>query len=168
MIKMPAITMALNGPDVLEYKMWNTRLVASDVAARWLADNTAAIAGSAPNGQLEALVFNCHGFVDAKGAFRGLDLGTGIKQSDLKHFSRLKNLVPKIYIVACQAAAGQAGRRFCAELARQTRAFVYASDVNQHCGFSSAQAVLNGGVIDDYEGQVFQFGSSGDVSPVTL
>jgi hypothetical protein len=160
--------MAVNGANVLEYQMWNTRRVYDDVAPRWLADNIATIAGSAPEGKLQALVINCHGFIDPKGSFTGLDLGTGIYQADLAKFSRLSGLVEKIYIVACQAAAGTPGRKFCKELARRTRAYVYASEVNQRCGWSNLQSLLKGGAIDDYEGQVFRFGNSGDVSPVTL
>jgi hypothetical protein len=113
-------------------------------------------------------VFNCHAFLTQAGQFDGLDLGTGIEFKDLKHFSQLRNLVDAIYINACAAARGAVGKKFCGELARRTQATVYAADSNQCSMGSSLQEILRGDVIDDFAGQVFMFGKSGQSKPVTL
>jgi hypothetical protein len=168
MIKIPLPNMALNGSDVFPYSMWNSRSVAKDVTPYWLANNTAAVAAGASGGKLAALVINCHGVVNEKGEFLSLDLGTGVSKSDLIHFKQLKNLVEKIFITSCRAAAGSSGKNFCGELARQTQARVFASDVDQTTGGGSLQALIKGNKIDDYEGQVFEFGNSGEGKPVVL
>ena len=166
MITIPTPSMALNSPDVFGYSMSNTRVVASDVTPYWLANNVAAVAVGS-GGKLAALIFQCHGFVN-NGVFAGLDMGTGIDYSDLRHFSQLKNLVDTIYIGACRAASGSHGKRFCGELARRTQAIVSAADRDQQTFGGDLQAALRGGVIDDFEGQVFKFDKSGHPQPVSL
>ncbi|MEP6900956.1 MAG: hypothetical protein ABJA66_04350 [Actinomycetota bacterium] len=167
MIKIPHPAMTLNTAGFYEYQMWNTRLVAPNVTPHWLINNVASVAANAPGGKLSALIFLCHGFVDEKGEFLGLHIGTGIHFKNLKEFSKLRNLVDSIYITACQAANGKGGQRFCRELARQAQAIVYAGDSNQ---ITTPLDIgrLKPGVIDAFEGQVYRFGISGDSSSVDL
>jgi len=161
--------MSVNSPDVLPYKLFNTRIVDKYVTPYWLTQNIKTIAVNCDGGKLAVLVLNCHGYIGDKHEFVGLAMGTGIYKADITaNFSRLKGFVDVIHIPACQAAAGATGKAFCGELARVTQATVFAADVNQSVGFGDAAAVLAGGAIDSYEGQVFKFGSSGQSEPASL
>lgn len=168
MIKIENPAMSVNGADVVVYPMMNTRMVSSNVSPYWLANNIKAIAEGAPGGKLATLIINCHAFVDEKHALVGLDMGTGIYLKDLKHFAQLSGLVKKIHIPACGAAAGKVGRAFCKELAKVTKALVYAADALQSVGWSAVADVMNGKGLDPYEGQVFEFDGSSDPRPVSL
>ena len=159
--------MSLNTPGLVAFNLENNRLVADDVTPFWLADNISVIAINSSGKKLKALVFNCHGEISEKGDFIRLIMGTGIALPDLKHFRKLQNLVENIYIVACNAAAGASGKSFCGELARVTKANVFAGEqVQKQCG-SDLQDILNGNAIDDFEGPVYQFGISGEGKPVS-
>ena len=158
--------MSLNTSGLVAFNLENNRLVAEDVTPFWLADNISVIAINSSGKKLKALVFNCHGEIDEKGNFIRLIMGTGIAFDDLKHFKKIQNLVENIYIVACNAAAGPTGKRFCGELARVTKAIVFAGEQTQKQFGSDLQGILNGNAIDDFEGTVFQFGDSGQGKPV--
>jgi hypothetical protein len=166
MITIPRPSMSLNAPELLAYRLENNRTVFDTVTPFWLADNISAVAANATNNKLKVLVFNCHGVVTEKGEFISLAMGTGIAFKDLKHFVKLKELVENIFIVACSAAAGVSGKRFCGELARVAKANVFAGEEVQRTFGSDLQGILSGDVIDSFEGKIFEFGISGEGKPL--
>ncbi len=161
--------MCLNAPKIVAasmgYKMWNTRLVADEVTPMWLAANVASVASGAPGGKLASLIFNCHGFVDGN-VFVGLEIGTGIYLMDLNQFTRLKNLVDKIYLTVCAAARGPEGKTFCQKLASTTQASVIAGELDQTLPIS-IWAKLQVGEIDSFEGQVYEFSPAGGYKSIS-
>ncbi len=168
MLKIPDPAMCLNAedmyPSMMDYKMWNTRKVTKDISARWLAENTASVAAGAPGGKLAALIINCHGLVTPENEFVGLAIGKEIHFKDLGHFSKLKPFVEKIYMTVCGAARGESGKSFCKEMAYVSGATVIAGEWDQTLPISVA-VKLPGGMIDNFEGPMYQFLPSREVQP---
>lgn len=160
--------MCLNSENMysssMDYKMWNTRKVTDDVSPVWLAINTASVAAGAPGGKLAALIFNCHGLVTPENEFVGLAIGKEVHFKDLGHFSKLSPFVEKIYMTVCGAARGKSGRSFCEKLASVSGAIVIAGEWDQTLPIS-VWAKLPGGMIDDFEGPMFQFTPGGEAKP---
>ncbi|WP_157818103.1 hypothetical protein [Candidatus Thiodictyon syntrophicum] len=166
MIKIPFPNMALNDVALdaaTAPRMFNTRIVQKGDEPFWLLTNVKSIAGGAPGGKIRGLVLHCHGVVTSVGGpFSGLSLGTGIGIDDLRHFTIIQGLVERIYIDACQAAAGSSGQLFCKTMARAAKAVVYAADTDQKTNISDYQFLFQGGVIDDFEGQIWRFDKEGN------
>ncbi|WP_295434362.1 hypothetical protein [uncultured Thiodictyon sp.] len=166
MIKIPFPNMALNDVALdaaAAPRMFNTRIVQKGDEPFWLLTNVKLIAGGAPGGKIRGLVIHCHGVVSsAGGAFSGLSLGTGISIDDLKHFTIIRGVVERIYIDACQAAAGSSGQRFCKKMAKAAEAVVYAADTDQKTSVADYQFLFKGGVIDGFEGQIWRFDKEGN------
>src|SRR5690348_2024892 len=102
MIKIPDPSMSVNSPELMAYRLFNTRIVDEYVTPFWLATNIKSIAVNCPGGRLATLVINCHGFVNEKQEFVGLDIGTGLYKTDIgPNFDRLKGLIDLIHIPAC-------------------------------------------------------------------
>ena len=117
----------------------------------------------------------CHGFYDkapggsTSGGGFGLNLGTGVRRSDLPKLRALRGLVDSIWLGSCGAArqttAGATGERlggdgtmFCSEMAQAAGAYVVAATTVQ---IHPSDTPF--GYIDDYEGVVLQFGPLGNI-----
>lgn len=158
MFEIPQPSMALNSHNVPppDYRMWNTRKVDKEVRASDLISNIAAVADAATGGYLRSLIFNCHG---DPGVLR---MGTGIGRSETPLLADLAGKVHTIMIVACDVAQiGEAntwkdGNLFCAEFAKYSGAYVFASSALQSTGLYTVLG-LPVNMVDEYEGDVYRY-----------
>ena len=72
-------------------QMWNTWAVSRSESIGHMVEWVAAVARSAPGGKLRNLVFRCHGDSGY------LQMGAGIKLSDIPQFSAWRGLVDRTY-----------------------------------------------------------------------
>ena len=79
-------------------QMWNTWAVSRSESIGHMVEWVAAVARSAPGGKLRNLVFRCHGDSGY------LQMGAGIKLSDIPQFSAWRGLVDRTYFSACSVA----------------------------------------------------------------
>ena len=170
--------LVVNSHDVPgpKYTMWATvnamrGMTASDLLNEIVRWNRAA--REQEETQLLNVVINCHGREDGGLAIGGKGSGAFVDSQNVNIFSVLKKRnLGTIWLVACQAAAGVQGKRFCQLLATNTGCRVIASDEDQ---WVEAWGAWRLGVvpgsrnqIDEYEGKVFCFwadGTSGEIDP---
>lgn len=116
-------------------------------------------AAQAPNGFLENVVINSHGFPG------GLAIGgnTGIGLESTYIFCDLRNpkqLVGTIWLVACEVAktdGNTIGKDFCSDLAFWSGADVVAGKKKQRVNAGFYLRGLPDNAIDRYEGMVYRF-----------
>jgi hypothetical protein len=109
---------------------------------------------------LSNIVINCHGYEGGLGLSTGGHGKEGITKSNVALFGLLATMnVPPIWLVACQAARGQAGQDFCQTLSNVARTMVIAGEDDQDVGVWETVRYYAGpsGRIDDYEGIVHIF-----------
>lgn len=158
--------MVLNAHNVPgeEYQMWNTWKVAKSTSVDQMVSHIANIAKTAPGGKLETLIFNAHG---SPGRIR---IGTHIIYLDVEKFRPLRDLVKRIWIVACQVAQIKEtksmtdGNRFCYRLAQESGAYVRAGTAVQ---ITYPDLLITNfipyGYIDEWEGEVFTWNPKGEL-----
>jgi hypothetical protein len=176
MIKLAEPHMALNAletnPTLKKnmgplYKMRATCAVPETWSPQQVVEQIANTAKSAPGKRLGGVVLNSHGlFRDLVGSGYvggfGIGLGSGIRLSDAPLFRKLRGLVDEIYITGCEIArisiaAGEGnGRLLCSEIAKNSDAYVYASDAKQ-----MTLVAPRFGCIDGFEGAVYRWGRAG-------
>jgi len=163
MMQQPAL--AINSDDVPgpKYIMWQTKSAPRGVEAGWtvsqiLASNREALYYH--RSQLLNVVINCHGS-DGSLAIGGRGAGGGhINSSNVGAFVSLKGLnIGTMWLVACEAAKGPAGKAFCQTLSTLSGCQVVAADEEQDVGFWGGYRLLAGlhGQIDEFEGTVYRF-----------
>lgn len=167
MIMMEQPSFCINSHDVPgpHYSMWQTveapeGTTAYQTAAQIAAMNNAALASE--GSPLRNIIINCHG-----SSGRLLIGGQGkdaIDIDDVGCFQLLKSLnVGTIWLVACQAAKGETGQKFCQALATFAGTQVIASDEFQEVTAWQTYLYYTGlsGQIDDFEGTVYSFTPTG-------
>lgn len=164
MIKMKSPSLAINSCDVPgpNYRMWETVNAKEGMTPAMLLNEIVRVNRLAlehEQTQLLNIVINCHGspgrLYIGGGKSAPLDVGNvGI-------FSVLKpRNIGTIWLVACNAAQGSAGKQFCQTLATICGTQVIASDATQDVGVWGAFRIIQGGgrgQIDEYEGTVYSF-----------
>jgi hypothetical protein len=178
MIKLRQPSLVLHSCDVpgYKYQMWQTWKMprgasASDVVywINWAIDRS-------PEMELHNVVINCHGSPgglhvggcnDSKTGVTG---GSAIWAGDLGVFKNVRRgSLGTIYIVACEVAKSgkttKIGENFCTQLAVNAGCFVVAADAIQSVDFWFQVFSHPYGAIDDYEGNVTEFGPSGSSQP---
>ena len=146
-------------------QMWNTWAVSQSESVGHMVEWVAAVARSAPGGKLRNLVFRCHGDSGY------LQMGAGIKLSDIPQFSAWRGLVDRTYFSACSVAhidsarsnggvAGSDGNRFCSEFARTVGCYLVAGTEPQVIG---RNRVLPYGCLDTFEGLVLTYSPAGGI-----
>ncbi len=177
MIEIPQPSIALNSHDVpgTTYEMWETWKVPANTSPEWIPSMISILSTGAEE-DIKCLIINCHGEyskgVNSKGKKRlistggfGLSIGQGINQGDARHFGQIKGLVKCIIITACGAAyntytGGSSdgyGSLLCAEIARESGAYVIAPTIMQ----APAHYKLPKNHIDNFEGLVAKYNPSG-------
>lgn len=166
MFEIPQPSMALNSHDVPppDYMMWNTYKVSASTSVENMIGWSATVAKGVSGG-LKCLIINCHGSPGR------LHIGTGISLRDAPVFGALKGRVNTIFIVACQIAqtgSGGAldGNLMCGAIAKAAGATVFCSTALQTTGLFTVIG-LQDGTIDEYEGTILKYNSSGSNAPVT-
>lgn len=160
LIDVPYPHMVLNSHNSLgDYQMLNTWKVSAGESVEHMMNWIATIASNAPGGQLETLIFNCHG----GGAY--LEVGNGIRLGDTSQFSKLNGLVSRIWFASCSVAyvgyeEKENGNLFCSEIAIASGASVTASTENQNIGIWEFLGFPYG-CIDEWEGEVYTFKPDG-------
>lgn len=162
MIRIQKEALALNakrvpGPD---YRMDQT-VKLSKFAGAIEVSKMILLAVSNTNGDfLENVVINCHG---SPGMLHtGKD--TSIEIGQLGAFNFVKNMIGTIWIVACQIAGhsiGRSGNAFCSQLAKTAGCNVVGSDVSQWVNPGYYLRFFPKNFIDNYEGNVYRWDSSG-------
>jgi hypothetical protein len=178
MIKLRQPSLVLHSCDVpgYKYEMWKTWTMprgasASDVVywINWGIDHS-------PEMELHNVVINCHGSPgglhvggcnDSK---KGISGGSAIWAGDTAIFKNVRRgSLGTIYIVACEVAksdtTAKLGENFCKQLAINAGCFVVAADALQSVDFFFQVFRHPYGAIDDYEGNVMEFGPSGGMQP---
>jgi len=170
--------LVVNSHDVPgpKYTMWATvnavrGMTASDLVNEIVRANRAALEQEETH--LLNVVINCHGLEGGGLAIGGKGTGVVVDSSNVGSFSVLKKRnVGTIWLVACGAAEGADGKRFCQLLATSSGCEVVAADVDQYVEAWGAWrlAVVPGSrnQIDEFEGTVFSFranGTSGEIDP---
>ncbi len=169
MLKSPSL--AINSHDVPgpNYRMWETvdappAMNAADVVHEIIRVNRLAL--EYERTQLLNVVINCHG-ADGGGALyvggcsSDSEKAARINIGNVNVFSLLdRRNIGTIWLVACQAAAGNLGKQLCQQLAMVSKCQVIASDDDQSVGVWGTIRILQGGgrgQIDEFEGSVFSF-----------
>jgi hypothetical protein len=167
-VTIPQPSMAVHAHDVpgFKYKMFNTWPLDPDENMEHIADWVSQVATDAPGGHLRSLIFNCHGSCGSA----KLSNKARLTVSTVGPFSKLKNLVNHILIIACTVIRvkpgdnanfwSDPGVRLCYELATKTKARVYASNEYQYVNLGTT---LFGGFgdIDEYEGFILSVPPTG-------
>ena len=112
---------------------------------------------------LETLILNAHGEPGK------IKLGQNITRKEVKEFRRLRGLVKRIWIVACEVAKMQNpgtitdGNWFCYRLAQEAKAKVKASAAVQYA-FPNLYVVdfVPWGCIDDWQPPVYRWNKKGE------
>lgn len=181
MIYMRQPALAINSPDVPgpDYTMWDTIYAAWGLNAPMLAYliRQSVMKSLATWGMpLRNVIINCHG---TSGELAVGGKGVHITSKDVPVFSALRTYsLGTLWCVACFPALGATGQAFCSALAQACGCRVVASEDEQRIDEFDAAAIKNArianaitgqgshaGVIDEYEGQVWQFDSKGNVAP---
>jgi hypothetical protein len=157
LINIPQPAMGLNAFNVPgpHYKMWNTWEISGTEPVDHILDWTATVAKGCADGRLKALVINCHG------SPAHLHLGAGIGWTEIPLFAKLNGRVNSIWIVACQVVSFTGpgdGNLFCGAMAKNSGAYVYASNKKQTTGLWPSVPY---GAIDGYEGTVWRWNPDG-------
>ena len=128
------------------------------------------------------MILNCHGTsgtLSVGGSSGGTRRNNPIQLVDVPVLSALKTYsLGTLWCVACYPALGATGQTFCSALAKACNCRVVASEDVQRIDSSDRAAInlaqlrntvlANGsyaGIIDEYEGTVWQFDSSGNMAP---
>lgn len=108
---------------------------------------------------LRNIVINSHGLEGGGRISIGGEGRIGIDLDRSHEFLRLKRKnMGTIWLVACQAAAGPAGKRLCQAIATNSGCQVVASDEDQDTGvWGTVRLVTSLYNIDEYEGTVYSF-----------
>jgi hypothetical protein len=115
---------------------------------------------------LRNIIINSHGLEGGGKISIGGKGKDGIDNANASKFSFLRNnrhLTGTIWIVACQAAAGSAGKLLCSNIAQASGYQVVASEDDQDTGIWGGYRVVVGrsGQIDEFEGTVYSFYAGG-------
>jgi hypothetical protein len=120
--------------------------------------------------QLLNVVINCHG--EEGKLYIGGEKYPAMDMSNVGVFALLKpRNIGTLWLVACHAAGGNAGKQLCQTLATVSGTQVVASDATQKVGLWGSFRIMQGGgrgQIDEYEGTVFSFtrgGGMGEIDP---
>jgi hypothetical protein len=167
MIMMEQPSFCVNSVDVPgpHYAMWRTVEAAegttsAQLVAQIIAMNTVALATE--NSPLRNIIINCHAYPG--GLLIGGQGHSSVNIDNVGDFQALHNLnVGTIWLVACRAAFGDDGLRFCQALANAAGTQVIASDDYQSVTFVQTIRYYTApsGQIDDYEGTVYSFTVTG-------
>jgi len=171
MILMQEPSFAFNSVDVPgpSYTMWATESGEKGMTV----DDLVGLIGEATRSaweqkqtNLRNIVINSHG-LEGGGKIsiggRGLP---GLDANNASQFSFLKNSrggTGTIWLVACQAAAGSAGKNLCSSLAMASGYQVVAGEDDQETGVWGSWRLVTGMAhhIDEYEGTVYGFYAGG-------
>ncbi len=172
MIKLRQPSLVLHSCDVpgYKYEMWKSWTMprgasASDVVywINWAIDHS-------PEMELHNVVINCHGSPGGLHVGGSGPGGKAIYAGDLGVFKNVRRgSLGTIYIVACEVSQTDGktkfGTNFCSQLAVNAGCFVVAADKIQSVDFWFENFRHPFGAIDDYEGNVTEFGPSGSMQP---
>jgi hypothetical protein len=164
MIMMKSPSFAFNSVDVPgpNYQMWESMTGHEGMTVPQLVDKILRVntlAWDIEKKPLRNIIINAHG-MDTGGAIYIGGLGKeGLNKDTAAAFLRLK---PKnlgtIWLVACQAAAGEYGKRLCQLIATNSRCQVVASDEDQEVGaWGTYRLWTSQNIIDEFEGTVYSF-----------
>ena len=168
MIVVPFPHMVLNShSDTLgeEYEMLFTWKVPKSTSVKQMVSRirtNAKVCKKTMGTRLQTLILNAHGEPGK------IKLGQYITRNDVREFRRLRGLVKRIWIVACEVAmikkAGTItdGNWFCYRLAQEARAKVKASGAVQY-SYPNLYVVdfVPWGFIDDWEQPVYRWNRKG-------
>ncbi len=162
MYRLSRPSMALNDPrNHKRFQLANTWDVSRTETRTHMAEWVAHVARTSDGHKLKNLVLNCHG---APGF---LEMGEGIRSSDLEVFRPWQGLIDKIWIPACRIAAipasgsGEAdGNVFCSRLAKIVGCYVVASTETQ----CSSVGNIPRDMMPSYEGLILSYGPEGNVT----
>ena len=165
MIKLRQPSLVLHSWDVPGYKylMWKSWTMPKGATASnvvfWI--NNAI--DTSPEMELHNVVINCHG---TPGKLHVGGSWNTISSGDLGIFKQVRQgSLGTIYIVACEILkdtdSNGVGHLFCSQLAINAGCFVVAADALQSVDFIYEYLRHPYGSIDDYEGNVTEFGPSG-------
>jgi hypothetical protein len=162
MFEIPQPSMALNSHNVPppDYKMWNTRRVDCNVRASDLISSIATVADTANDHRLRCVVFNSHGGPGS------IHIGSGIGRGETPLFTALDGKVHTILIVACDVAeiatpnSWNDGNLFCGEIARYSKAYVFASTALQST-YAYYFIGLPVNTVDEFEGSIYRWDPNG-------
>jgi hypothetical protein len=178
MIRMKRPSLAINAHDVPRpwYKMWTTvnaipGFTTYAAVGQILHANKVAV--DQLGAPLQNVVINCHG-KDGGGALYigGEDMkywDGRINRESAYYFSLLKPFnIGTLWLVACQAAAGEAGKNLCQMIATYSGCQVVAADEDQSTGVWGTIRLVTGLAenIDEYEGTVYRFTPAGSYSEI--
>ena len=164
MIMLKSPSLAINSSDVPgpNYRMWETVNAMPGMTTASLLEQIIRVNRLAlefERTQLLNVVINCHGG-DGKLYIGGLK-SAPMDMSNIGVFASLKpRNIGTLWLVACNAARGSAGKQFCQTLATVSGTQVVASDATQDVGIWGSFRIIQGGgrgQIDEYEGTVFSF-----------
>lgn len=164
MIKMESPSFAFNSVDVPSphYRMWESMTGHEGMSAAMLVDKILRVnmlAWEFKRKPLQNIIINSHGL---DGGGRISIGGEGRLGIDLERASEFLRLKPKnlgtIWLVACQAAAGPAGKQLCQAIATNSGCQVVASDEDQDTGiWGTWRLITSLNNIDEFEGTVYSF-----------
>jgi hypothetical protein len=170
MIRMELPSFAFNSVDVPgpKYRMWQQMTGKKGTSVAELAheiDRVNRLAWQHKQCNLLNIIINCHGWDGGGGLSIGGQKQPSLTLQDASAFSFLKQKrVGTIWLVACQAAKGPAGKALCQELAIQSGYQVVAGDSDQDVGPWSSIRIWTAPqlhTIDEYEGTVYGFYAGG-------
>jgi hypothetical protein len=161
--------MALHSHNVpgFKYRLWHNWDVPKDDPVDHMLGKVATVARTAPGGQLQVVVINCHGrYNDGPTGGYGLTIGENILRCHTSKFSVLQGLVGTIIITACgtarisplNAQGDGDGNLFCCEIAKNSGAYVIAATTTQ-----LGDDWLPDDTIDDFEGLTLRYDPQGAV-----
>lgn len=171
MILMQEPSFVFNSVDVPSptYRMWQTEdgdrgTTVADLAA--LMAEATRRAWEQKSSNLRNIVINCHGLDGGGLLMIGGDGKRGLGASDASQFSFLRNsrhMTGTIWITACQAANGSAGKLLCSKLATESGYQVVGSEEDQEVDAWDSYRVVTGMAhhIDEFEGKVYAFHAGG-------
>jgi hypothetical protein len=116
------------------------------------------IAARVAHRRLRNVVFNCHGNTAR------MQIGWGITLQQVPLFGRLRGQVDKIWFYSCAVASRPQGCWFCAEVAKQTQAYVLASPEDQSETDEEETHGLPFNSLDTFEGKLISFDPTGRIN----
>jgi hypothetical protein len=172
MLMMKSPSLAINSCDVpgIKYEMWETVNAPSGMTPQALVNEIVRVNDIAlrrEKSQLLNVVINCHGYGGGL-AVGGKD-SLNVNITNVASFAALSGRnIGTIWIVACRAAAGIAGKQLCQTMATLSGCQVVAADESQEVGIWGSYRLTVGmkHQIDEFEGQLYSFTPVGQFSPI--
>lgn len=166
MIMMESPSLAINSHDVPgpNYRMWETVNAAAGLTVAGLIGHIVHahnLAVELERKGLANVVINCHGLDKGGALYIGGENHPPLDRSNVGQLAALKGAIPgTLWLVACQAANGPAGKQLCQLMATTIGCQVVAGEDDQDVGIWGSFRIIQGGgrgQIDEYEGTVWAF-----------